>query len=359
MRAAIQAVCIAALLLSAGGRLAAQAPRPFQAFVVPGADGEDDTLLFVDVITGEITEVPAQGDRYTVAGNAVLFIDRESGQVLQATPDGSVSPHPFIQRTDTTHRMDWVVSRDNTHIAWTVTTLEADGTLSTLTRVATPDGTQARDVLVDGPLPGVRAFPVAFSVDSTTLYMDYQPDGLGALTPYDEYAGLFAVRPDAPNDITSLPGEPGCYCGAGFGGDYFLRLAVSDDLTGFNLRLFDLQAQVEREISGSSPQNFTQGGDVLISDDGTRAIYAVAQVRDFGSPGQVVQSVFMLVDIDAGTQEQITVPQTLFIRPVAWTEGNEAIIFTSPTRPGTWKMNADSGQLSQLSEARYIGASGL
>ncbi|MEM6282320.1 MAG: hypothetical protein AAF787_09025 [Chloroflexota bacterium] len=356
MHTILRAVCMVAVLLAVA-TVHAQSTRPFQVFVTTD-DDDNNVLLFVDVITGEVTEVPAPGQRYTVAGDAVIFTSPDGGQILQAMPDGTITPHPFIQRSAGTHRIDWAVSQDNTRIAWTVTSLSGDGSLSTLTRVANPDGTQAQDLLADGPQNGVRAFPVAFSVDNTTLYMDYQPDGLGALTPYDEYAGLFAVPLDAPNTVNTLPAEPGCYCGAGFGGGVFLRLAVADDLTGFNLRVFDLRAQVERSIDGRSPQNFTQGGDVLVSPDGTRAIYAVAQVRDFGSPGQVVQSVFMLVDIEAGTQEQLTVPQTLFIRPQAWTEGNNTIIFTSPTRPGTWKMNPESGQLLQISDSTYIGTYG-
>jgi hypothetical protein len=159
----------------------------------------------------------------------------------------------------------------------------------------------------------------------------------------------------APDGITYLPNEPGCYCGAGFGGGYFLRLAVSQSLSSFNLRVFDLTAQIERTVNGDTPENFTQGGDILVSTDGTRAIYALARVRDFGSPGQVVQSVFMLVDLTAETQRQLTLPQTLFIRPVAWTEGNDAVIFTSPTRAGTWKMSMETGLLTEVSSAQFVG----
>jgi hypothetical protein len=335
----------------------AQDTAPVQVFVTRSEEGNtvgQDTVSLVNTLTGEVTEAAVYGENYTVVGREVLFYDRLNDEVGLIAPDGEVRPHPFIQPEPTTRRVDWVVSRDHRLLAWTLTESAGGDMLTTTTHVADINSEERRQVLTDGPRAGIRAQPVAFSADGNYLYMDYQPDTLGAFTPYDEYAGLFEVSlKDGETDY--LPDEPGCYCGAGFGGGYFVRLSLADDLSGFNLRAYDLAAQVTRTAEALPLQNYTQGGDVLVSPDGTRAIYALAQVRDFGSPAQTVRTVFVVVNLDTMTQRQLTQPQTLYIRPVAWTEGNEAVIFTSPTRAGTWKMDIESGRLTQIAAARYIG----
>ena len=74
------------------------------------------------------------------------------------------------------------------------------------------------------------------------LYMDYQPNTIGDLTPFRQYAGLFALDLIS-GETSSLPGEPGCFCGAGIGADMFLRLTLAD--SGFNLRIRNLSNDSE------------------------------------------------------------------------------------------------------------------
>ncbi len=333
-----------------GVSTSAQTP-PMQVFVERGADG--DTLAFVNLATGGVTRADVgNGERYTAAGAGVIYWDGDSVQL--ATPDGNTGSHPFIDGGADARRVDWAVSNDGRFIAWTVTTADANGRLSTVTRVAHTDGREAQVVLRDGPREGIRALPVAFGTDDNTLYMDYQPDALGAATPYDEYAGLFAMSLKADAEAQLLPGEPGCYCGAGFGGGYMVRLALSEDADAFAVRVLNRLSGVETTLDPLPLNGFTQGGDVLVSPDGRRALYALAQVEDFGTAAQQVLSVFVLVDLEAQTQEQITIPQTLYLRPQAWTENNSAVILTSPTRAGTWKMALD-GRLDVIAEATYVG----
>ncbi len=348
---------------------AAQTPPPLQVFLAreTAEDGTPQhTLSFVDVLTGQATATATVfGDRYTIAGQDVLFYDLVNNRVALIAPDGTVRPHPFIQPSGATRRLDWVVSSDARRIAWTLTegTNEA---LVTVTTVANLDGTEPRPVLQDGPRAGVRAFPVAFSADGGSLYMDYQPDALGAVTPYNEYAGLFTLSikppteddphpPDETQNVRLLPGEPGCYCGAGFGGGQFVRLAVAESGEGFDVRVHDITAQVTTTIDSVRLPGLNQGGDLLVSPDGSTALYAMAQAQAFGSPGQVVRTVFVLVDIAGGTQRQLTQQQTLYVRPVAFTEGNDAVIMTGVNREGTWKLNLETGLLEQVAIAGYIG----
>lgn len=350
------ALCSLWMLVPAHAQLDA-ANAPIQVFISRSTEGNtvgQDTLTFVNMLNGETTQAQVYGSSYTLVGRAVLFFDRLNSRVSLATPDGAVRPHPFIQPAPTTRRIDWAVSDDGSLLAWTLT----EGTpesLSTITTVANIDGTNPQQVFLDGPRNGIRAAPVAFSPDDATLYMDYQPDVLGDFTPYDEFAGLFAVNLKAGEFAGYLPQEPGCYCGAGFGGGVFLRMALTDDLSGFDLLAFDLMAQTEMLLPSVGLRGYTQGGDVLVSADATRAIYALAQVENFGTPSQLVRSVFVLADLTTQRQQTITQPQTLYLRPIEWTEGNSAVILVSPTRSGTWKLNVETGRLDSIADATYLG----
>lgn len=334
----------------------AQTPTtlPQQVFVTRNIDAAgQDRLIFIDLFTGSEQAVVVNGERYTAVAGGVLFYDRDAGRVKFAQPDGTVRDHPFMQPGENARRIDWVVSPDGKLLAWTITEGQPS-TLITTTYVAGIDGANPRTLLVDGPRDGIRAMPVAFSPDDESLYLDYQPDSIGDLTPYRQYAGLFAVDLES-GETSMLPGEPGCFCGAGLGAGKFLRLALTDDLSGFNLRIFDLDAGTGTTISALSLVGFTQAGDVLISPDGTRAVYALAQVRGFGTAQQSVRAVFVLADLVRQTQTALTDPVTMFLRPVAWTEDNSAVLLTSPTQDGTWKITLSDGTLAQVAAATYVG----
>ncbi len=147
-----------------------------------------DAVVFVNPLSGAQRAATVTGERYTVLPDGLLFYDIENAAARLMRPDGSVEDHPFI--TPGGYRVDWAVGAGK--IAWT----RVDGppeALTTVTRVANLDGTDVVNVFADGPRNGIRALPVAFDADGTVLYMDFQPDGLGDVTPFTEYAGLFQV----------------------------------------------------------------------------------------------------------------------------------------------------------------------
>jgi hypothetical protein len=348
-------VAIAFSLLQPVSVSAQEQSRLWQVFLERDVDDLGfDRLIFVDALTGEANPVEVFGERYTPAGNGILYYDSASDRVMLATANGRVRQHPFIQPGGGTRRVDWLVSPDGSMLAWTLTNGDSASALTTITTVANIDGTNPRQVLVDGPRTGIRALPVAFSSDNTVLYMDFQPDGIGALTPFRQYAGLFAVDLES-GEQGYLPDEPGCFCGAAIEAGLFLRLSVTEDLSGFDLLVYNLAGQVEQAIPAVALPNYTQAGDILAAPDGTRAVYALAQVRGFGSENQSVRTVFVLVNLEEMTQAALTEPITTYVQPVAWTEDNSAIIFTSPERDGTWKVNLSTGTLDKVAEATYVG----
>lgn len=347
------------LLLSSAGYSLAQIEdargHPYEVYLERRIDETgQDRLVFLDLLTGTETTLDIYGERYTPVGQAVLFSEVFTNRVLLATPDGVVREHPFIQPSVQTTRIDWVLSADGKRIAWTLVG-GTQAALTTITTVANIDGTNPLQVLVDGPRSGFRALPMAFNAENTLLYMDMHPDGLDALTPFSQYREVLAL--DLSNGVlTALPGEPpGCYCGAGVGAGWFARLTVDAALAGFDVRLTNLSGTTVTTFAALPLEGYTQAGDVLIAPDGTRGIYALARVEDFGAANQLVETVFVLLDLTAGTQEALLDPITLYLRPQAWTEDNSAIIFTSPIADGTWKVNLEDRRLIQVANTTYVG----
>jgi hypothetical protein len=344
-------VAAALLLPSAVYGQPAPAGTPWEVFLQRSATG--DKLTFINILTGDTKTVQVEGERYTPFNGQVMYFDTATSRVMLAAPDGTTQEHPFIQPGADTQRVDWLPSPDGKRIAWTLTNGTSDR-LTTITTVADANGPDSRQVLTDGPRQSIHAMPVAFSQDGNTLYMDFQPAGIGDFTPYRQYAGLFGV------DLSSgkwayLKGEPGCFCGAGFGDGLLLRLNVTKDLSGFDLRVVNLAGAVEQTIPALKLRNYTQAGDIVLSPDGSKAVYALAQVRNFGTPNQLVRTVFVLVDLQTMTQTGLTDPITTFVQPIAWTEDDTAVIFTSRQREGTWKISLSDGKLTKVSDATYLG----
>lgn len=324
--------------------------RPHQVFV---EHADPDRLIFIDLLTGEERVVSSRGERYTIYGDGVLFFDAERRQMMIAGADGQLRPHTFIQPGRDARRIDWAISSDEQMIAWTITT-GTPSALQTITYVADSGGAaSARPVFSDGPHDGIRAYPVAFNRDRNILYMDYQPDFIADFTPFRQHASLFALDLDS-GTIAPLPGEPGCFCGAGIGGGRFLRLMLAAE-GGFDLRVVDLRTGLAQTIRSLGLAEYTQGGDVLLAPDGARAVYALARVRGFGTAQQTLETVFVLVDLVTMSQRILYETDDLFLRPVAWTDDDSAILLTSPTTAGTWKLLVPSGELSQVATATYLG----
>ncbi len=329
--------------------------HPRQVFVDRDASPDgSDRVIFVDLLTGEQRDTLILGDRYTMLSNAVLYWDTTLNQPVLLSPDLSVRPHPFIELPQGARRVDWLISPDQQMIAWTITS-GAPEALSTQTWIAHVDGTNRREVFVDGAHASIRAFPFAFDVNGTILYMDYQPDAIGDFAPLRQYAGLFAVDL-ASGTAEQLPGEPGCFCGASITAGRFVRLTLADGLSGFNVRLIELASGAEWIIPSLNLTGFSQGGDVTIAPDGAQAIYTLAQVRGFGTAQQSVQTVFVLVDLINRTQRVLTEPANTWFRPVAWTEDSRALLVTNPTLDGTWKIDVTDGSLRLIADASYLGS---
>ncbi|MBC7809701.1 MAG: hypothetical protein H7175_01065 [Burkholderiales bacterium] len=360
-RHAVPLLCLLLLFVGfASAQESVSDARLWQVFLQRNTDGEgSDLLVFIDMLTGNEVGLAVRGSRYTPFGRYVMFLDAVDNRVKLAAPDGRVQEHPFIQPQSGSRRIDWWVSPNAQHVAWTQTFGENATQLTTETWVSTGTGANLRSVLADGPRDGIRALPVAFSDDGATLYLDYQPDSISDLLPLRQFAGLFAVDLTA-GTTANLPDEPGCYCGAGIGGGRLLRLTLTSDLTGYDLQVYNLADNTKTTIRALSLAGYSQAGEILISPDGTRAAYALAEVEDFGGDEETVRSAVVLVDLLAMTQTALDRPLSTFVQPVAWTEDNTAVVFAASASQaggdGTWKINFVDGRVDRIARASYLGA---
>lgn len=325
-------------------------PHPRHVFIERGQADAPDALLFLDLITGESTRVPVTGERYTLLTDGVLFYDPARQRMRVALPDGRVRDHSVMQPPENARRIDWVTSADRHRLAWTIT--EGDpSALTTTTYVLALEGEgelSARQVLADGPRDGIRAYPVAFDVAGERLYMDYQPDTIAGLLPLDLYAALFSI--DLTSGVSrSLPGEPGCFCGAVIGGGQFVRLALAD-AGGFSVRIIDVEALSQRiapPVTLSQPDlaAFAQAGDVRLSPDGGQAIYTLMRVYAAADPDRAMESALILVDLADLTQRVVLPPTFDRIRVIDWTADASGLLIA--VQPAT----ADTGGITVLLDA--------
>ncbi|MDZ4768815.1 MAG: hypothetical protein SGJ24_06770 [Chloroflexota bacterium] len=333
-------------------------PTPtVQVFVIAGGDG--DTLLRVDPIAGTETRVVVNGTDYSIVDNAVVYFDRPTRRVRVLSADGAARDHPFMQMPERARRIDWTASADR--LAWTVTRGD-DGALITDTFIAAADGRSTRLILNDGPRDGIRAYPVAFTPDNAALLMDYQPDAIGDITPLRQYAGLFALDLET-GMTTALPGEPGCFCGAGFGAGWFLRLTLAEG--DFAARAFFLApgsagaavaGAAETMLTPIDTDRYIQGGGFVVSPDGRRAIYALVRLGALVGSGIPDETLLVSIDLTDGAQRPSASTIEGLLRPVAWADADSVLL--TDRAGSTWKWRIDSDDLARIAQGAYIGTIG-
>lgn len=317
-------------------------------------------LLFVNTVTGEIQTADVAGDGFTIVEGYVMYRDPATGIMYRTWPDGGTETHPFIQPAPETERIDWVVSPDHQWIAWMLTN-RVSGGIQTITTLARADGTAPRVILTDGPDAFVHAVPIALT-DDWQFFFDRQPQGVGNYFFYKQYASLYRLDAgaEAPQP-TLLPFEPNCFCGAGIApnGHYFARLEQVTEAGGYDVRLWDIPANVDT-FARSLNVNYEAAGAVLVSSDGRRVVYSLANDLAVDSAGSGRERFMLaLMDVTSGEQRQLVYNQLLVpLLPLDWTEDGGGVLLVNPRQDGTWKLNLESGDIRQVSAATWVGTIG-
>jgi hypothetical protein len=169
-----------------------------------------------------------------------------------------------------------------------------------------------------------------------------------------QYAALFALDLES-GTASSLPGEPGCYCGGAIGAGRMVRLGLAS--AGFDVGIFDLMSNARTVIPSLGYPDYTQAGDVLISPDGSKAVYTLLQFVVGGAPGEK-RALFVIADLVNGRQRALNAdsPDDRLLRPIAWTDDGSAVLMRSDDEPGTWRLDVGNGDLRRVAEATFIGS---
>ncbi|MCY3780194.1 MAG: hypothetical protein OXG78_07795 [Chloroflexi bacterium] len=334
--------------------------QSWDVFIQRGAENPIETVvIFIDLLTGESIGVVTAGERYTLVGGAVLYFDHAEQQVKLVKPDGIIRDHSFVAMDSGDFRIDWAVSGDGRRIAWANSHKSDDNLLTTTLKVADAAGTEIRELLVYGPRQGIRLVPVAFAGNSETFYLEVHADGTQEAGTYTRRSGLFALDYGGKNVVTSaLPGEETCYCAVGFGNDFMLRLVAGGDSAGPELEIHELRTGALRKAPPVSLGDYNEAGNLLVSLDGTLAVYALSQVSGYATDQEEIRSVIVLVDLENARQMAVNYPMSAPVRPISFTEDNSALLLTQAGIGGTWKMQLDDGGTVKVADSVYLGTIG-
>ncbi len=363
-RVALRLLLTLLVITMAGrGTLEAQSGResPLEVFVMrypPGAEAGMARLQFVNAATGEVVSVDVRGDRFAIVGGYVQYADPSTGDIYRLWPDGRIERHPFIQPAPETRRIDWVVSPNQQWLAWMLTNDAGGGALQTVTTFARSDGTESRVILTDGPDAFMHAVPIALT-DDWIFFFDRQPQGVGDYYFFKQYASIYrldiAVEAPVPQ---LLPFEPNCFCGAGLSasGQYFARLEKSSEAGGYDVRLWDLTANVDT-FADSLSTRYEAAGAAVISPDGRLVAYSLANNLALDSAGTGRERFMVaIMDRDTGEQRQLLYnPLLVPLLPFSWTEDGTGLLLYNPRQDGTWKLNIESGEVHQVASSTLLG----
>ncbi len=314
-------------------------------------------LTFIDLLSGDRARLTTPGESFSLTANGVIFLDPLSRQVKLAKADGIIRDHPYIKLAPDASHVEWAVSPDLAHIAWSVSRAEGDG-LITATWLADVAAGEIRELLVYGPRAGIRLKPLGFGAERHTLYLEAFADGSESHSPYQRRAGLFSLALTEGELFTrALPADPACLCAVGFGGGLMLRLLPNRERKGLDVEVTRLESGERQIVPALSRDGYSEGGAILVSADGKRAVYALSRIEKNASPSEI-RSVLALVDIDAGRQRIASSPIPALLQPLGFTDENRAALFTTRRGDVTWKIDLEDGGLIEVADAVYLGVIG-
>jgi hypothetical protein len=329
------------------GSHATDAVTVYDVFYNSRISGARAGVFFVDARSGLSALAVTNGENHTILGKGVIFKDRTSGKVGIATPDGSVTVHPFIEATPF---LAWSVAGNREWIAWVTGRVQSNSVITDL-YLARADGTNRQLVLRTSSTKGLTIRPLSVGNDGQTILYTRQVDDPKLYRAFPVFEDIYQLNV-ATGESVSLPGEPRCACGAGVSpnGRFLFRSEFgSGTVSG---TLFDLPTLTDRQIQiqiEPLTTAFKQSGDVLVNDSGTWVVYGLARATGLSSERYSL----VLVDTVERTQRYLIENNTNRLIPVAFQ--GDTLILTTVTADGTYKLPIRTGGLVQVSAYSYIG----
>lgn len=339
------------LTLIPSGRIPAHAqenqPARVEIFLTEDTQAEQAKIYFMDPLSGLSTVISVEGgEQFTLVGNYVMYAKTRTGAIMKANPDGTIEPHPFIHRAVDARSLRWVVSPDGQAVAWVQV---SQGGVSQA-YVAWADGRDARQLPISTPDASLELFPLALSNSMTEFFYDAaHPSTPPPGTPYVVYSHI-AEYNLLEESFAPLAQEPDCPCGAAVSaeGRIFARLEAAQGTGPFTLHVWDLPTGADIRIPPPDLV-FPYAGDLILNSTETLAVYSAAAGL---TPEQYT---LVLVDMVAQTQTPILTPGPDRYLPLAFIDGDSALMLAGVTTGGTYKLDLASGELRRVSKELYLG----
>ncbi|GAB4412624.1 MAG: hypothetical protein Kow00106_07330 [Anaerolineae bacterium] len=304
-------------------------------------------LYFLDALSGLSTVVNVESGRaFALLGDYVLYEKERTGAIMRANANGTLQPHPFIQRGVDIAQVRWAVSPDGAGVAWVEVSTQGVSSLY----VARADGSDLRQLPVSTPATGQMLLPVALTNGMTRLVYDaahpLEPTE-GALFEVYHHVSTFNL---ADEQFGPLTGEPLCPCGAAVSPDGRLvaRLEGSGGRGPFALHLWEVSANTEIVVPPPTLP-YRLAGDLILNERGTLAAYGAA--TEDGAPYAVI-----VADVVARRQRLALSSDTVRYVPLAFVDDDTALMLTDASAGGTFKFDLTTGNLLRVSDKRYLGA---
>lgn len=344
------------------GKSYAQIATPIDVFVTHDREAGTATLYFTNPVSGLSTPVTLPGfsrdklvyEELTVTPNGVLFRNPIDEQVVVATPDGRVQPHPFIPvNTQGLFEVDWVLSPDRQSIGWVEVFLRDTGWESIL-YTADLAGTNIQRL----PAPPISQFdplrrimPLALTDDRQVFYYDaaYRTQPRPLTEYFLNYQDVYVFNA-ATQQYTPLPDEPGCLCAAGVSANGQLYLRLLTGTSGFTLNLLDVRANASKTVAPLAPV-FAQAGDVWF---GSQYAY-YTQAQNLSDPSAEGQFALMRVDLAAGQQQMLIGPTAQRWRALDVIDGGETLLLADIYGGGTYKFNLSDQTMQPVTDDFWLG----
>lgn len=360
-RAALGVCLLAGLVALLAPTTARAQPNPpqhrIEVFLEQPPGTNTAQIYFMDPLSGLSTVARVESGRdFALLGDYVLYEKLRTGAVMRVNPDGTLQPHSFIRRAVDTVALDWVTSPDGQAVAWT--TVNTAGEAAAF--IAWADGSDLRQLPLLPETEGRALYPLALLDGRALFFYDaahpIQPDDAESAAPYALYYHL------AEYNITSemifpLPGEPNCPCAAALtpDGRIMARLEAPNGQGPFALHVWDLPSGADIVIP--APQiALRQAGDLLLNANGTLAAYSAAGGVGVEAGLLPEQYALVLVDVVGRTQRVALPPGPERYRPLAFIDGDSALLLVDMQTGGTYKLVLDDNTLLQVSNMRYLGA---
>jgi len=153
-----------------------------------------------------------------------------------------------------------------------------------------------------------------------------------------------------------LPGEPLCPCAAAITPDGRL-LARWRRPTGRDPSRCTCGSPNQLDLRVAAPAlPYRMAGDLLLSDSGALAIYAVAAGVGPETGQFQEQYALVVVDIAGQTQRLVAGPNPVRYRPLAFLDDDGTVLAVGVNQPGTFKIDLATGAVLRISADEYLGA---